>query len=216
MTTIALLRQTYLNTYLRRADGANVPWTDSQANQAITDALQATWNDGLGRRASGTVATSQSSDVYTIPAAFTVASGQGRISSIELERTAGGITSRVGVVTSWDYYSDTQVRIRPALPTDATLALRFFGWVPYLLDASDLPVRLESPVSMKAAALAFGQQIGFLVNSQMQQGLDSGRVVDYQTDVGASAYWERRYRDAIDGDQSRKSYAVRHAHRQRG
>lgn len=213
MTTVNLLRTTYLNTYLRRADGSAAPWTDAQANLAITDALTALWADGLGKRVSATVATSQASDLYTVPAAFTVAAGQGRVSRIELEQTSGGVSQRAGRVTSWEYISETQVRIQPLLPTDTTLLLRFLGWIPFLLDGSDLPVRLEGPAAMKAAALAYGQQAGQLVNSQIQQGLDSGRVVDYPTDVGLSAYWERRYRDAVDGDQALKSYAIRNAHR---
>lgn len=209
MTTIASLRQTYLNTYIRRADGDTTPWTDTQANQAITDALSALWQDGSSKRASGTVATSQASDVYTIPLVGGVVM---RVSRIELEQTNAGVTERVGRAMQWQYYSDTQVRITPRIRTDSSLLLRFFGWVPWSLTGSDLPVRLEPIVSMKAAALAYGQELGQLANSQLQQGLDQGRVVDYPTAVGLSAYWERRYRDALDGDESLRSLAPRAAH----
>jgi hypothetical protein len=212
-SNVSLLRQKYLDKYLRRREGDLVPWSDAEADQAIVDALVALWTDGIGNRAQGTVAPSQASDIYTVPAAFTNAAGQGRVSKIELEQTAGGVTGRVGKVTSWEYLGDTQVRIQPMLPTSSQLSLRFTGWVPFLIDGTDLPVRLQSVVAMKAAALCYGQLSGFLANSQSQQGQDSGRVVDYQTAVGLSAYWERRYRDAIDSDQNAKSYAPRHAFR---
>lgn len=209
MTTVALLRTIYLNNYLRRAETSTAPWTDSQANAAITDALVGCWQDGIGKRAQGTVATSQSSDVYTVPAALQA----GRISRIELEQTSGGVSRRVSKVTSWEPYSDTQVRITPLLATDTTLLLRFFGWVPFDVTGSDLPTRLEPAIAMKSAAIAYGQLAGQLTNAQIQQGLDSGRVVDYPTAVGLSAYWERRYRDILDGDASMRSFAPRHAHR---
>lgn len=208
MTTVALLRTTYLNDYLRRAEADGAPWTDGQCDRAISDALVALWADGIGKRASGTVATSQNSDVYTIPTAL----AGGRVSRIELEQTSGGVSQRVGRATKWSYYSDTQVRVSPRITTDATLALRFFGWIPFAATGSDLPTRLESVAAMKAAGLAYGQLLGQLSNSQLQQGLDQGRVVDYQTAVGLSAYWERRYRDALDGDEAMKSFAPRYAH----
>lgn len=208
MTTVALLRTTYLNTYLRRAEADATPWTDAECNTAITDSLVALWADGIGKRANGTVATSSASDVYTIPSAL----AGGRISRIELEHTSGGISQRAQRATKWAYFSDTQVRISPRVSTDAALAFRFFGWIPFAASGSDLPVRLESVVAMKAAGLAYGQLLGQLANSQLQQGLDQGRVVDYQTAVGLSAYWERRYRDALDGDEAMKSYAPRFAH----
>lgn len=206
MATVDSLR-TKLNTIVRRNDGSTTPWTDAQANAAVTDALSALWHDNIGKRAQGTVATSQASDVYAIPA------GVDRISRIELELVAGGSTSIVQKVTSWRYYDDTHVRIQPLLPTNASLLLRFFGWTAFALDGSDLPARLETAVSYKATAIAYGQELGQLGNSQLQQALDQGRVVDYATAVGLSAYWERRYRDLLDGDQAMKSYAARHAHR---
>lgn len=210
MTTVALIRTTYLNGILGvNADADAVPWAQARRTQAITDAFTALWQDGSGKRAQGTVATSQASDVYTIPAILQ----PGRVSRIELERTAGGVTQRIQRATHWEYYSDTQVRIEPLLPTDSSLSLRFFGWAPWDVTGSDLPTRLEPAVAYKAAALLYGEEAAYLANSQRQQGLDSGRVVDYQTAVGMSAYWERRYRDLLDGDQSIRSYASRHAHR---
>lgn len=210
MTTVALLRQTWVNSFLDRVDGQTVPWSDTEINQRITDALTQLWADGIGKRVTGTVATNQSSDVYTIPAAL---QSPGRISRIELEQVSGGVTSRVDRVTSWQVYSDTQVRVKPILPTDSTLALRFFGWAPFDVAGSDLPTRLENAVAMKAAGLAFGQMTGGLVNSQTQQGLDSGRVIDYQTAAGLSAYWERRYQEIIRRDPARISLGPRRATR---
>lgn len=209
MTTVALIRQKWVNVFLERAEGATNPWTDGECDQRIADALSQLWQDGIGKRATGTVATSQSSDVYTIPAALT----GGRISRIDLEQTSGGVTQRIDRVTSWQYYSDTQVRISPMLPTLSGLNLRFFGWVPFATDANDLPTRLENAVGMKAAGLAWTQLTGVLVNSQTQQGLYSGRVVDYQTASGLAAYHERRYQEIVRRDPARMSFAPRRAAR---
>lgn len=209
MTTVALLRTTYLNAILGRAEAQALPWPDAEVNQKITDALTQLWHDGIGKRANGTVATSQANDVYTIPAALT----GGRISRIELEQTSGGVTQRADRITNWRLYSETQVRISPMLPTNTSLLLRFFGWIPFATDGNDLPVRLENAVAMKAAALAYGNMTGDLVNDQTQQGLDSGRVVDYQSAIGLSAYWERRYQEIVRSDQNRMSFAPRRAQR---
>lgn len=209
MTTVALLRTTWVNGFLGRAEGQTVPWSDADVNLRITDALTQLWADGIGKRASGSVAPSQASDVYTIP---TLLQG-GRISRIELEQASGGVSARVDQITSWLVYSDTQVRIKPMLRTDATLTLRFFGWAPFDVTGADLPTRLENAVAMKAAGLAFGQMTGDLVNSQTQQGLDSGRVVDFQTAAGLSAYWERRYQEIVRRDPARISLAPRRASR---
>lgn len=210
MTTVALLRTNHVNLLVRRADGDTTPWTDAQIDKATTDALTQLWQDGVGKRVSGSVATSQASDVYTIPAGFAMPDGV--VSTIELIQTAGGVTQRVGRATRWRQISDTQVRVTPRIATDSTLTLLFTGWTPFNVTGSDLPVRLENIVAMKSAALCYGQELGQLANSQLQQGLDQGRVVDYPTAVGMSAYWERRYRDAIDGDRNLRSLAPRFAH----
>lgn len=208
MTTVALIRQTYVNDFVGRSDAQTIPWSDGDIDQHITNALAKLW-PVFGKFVNGTVATSQSSDVYTIPSALT----GGRISRIDLEQSSGGVTSLVDSISSWRYYSDTQVRIRPILPTDSTLSLRFFGWVPFATTGSDLPVRLESAIGERAAGMAFGQLAGQLANYQRQQGLDNGRVVDYPTAVGLGAYFERRYFEQMDQDPSRVSYAPRRARR---
>jgi hypothetical protein len=216
VTTVALLRTGFLNQRLRRVDGDAVPWSDAQCNALLVDALSQLWNDEIGKFVTGTVATDQASDVYSLPATFLGAGGVGissKVSRIELEHTSGGVSRRADRVTNWRPYSDTQVRINPMLPTDSSLLLRFFGWAPFAIDASDLPVRLENVVAMKAAALAYGELSSHLANSQTQQGLDSGRVVDYPTAVGLSAYWERRYQDQVERDPARRNFAPRSAHR---
>lgn len=212
MTTQANIRDTFLNTYLRRAAASTVPWTDAQALQAVDDAMRALWADRLGLRVSATVATNQNSDLYTVPATFTGATDF-QISRIDFESVSAGVTQHFDRVTSWRLQDPTHIVVRPMLPTDGTLSLRIAGWVPFLVDASTLPVRLEPVVAMKAAGLAYGQELGYQANAQTQQGLDNGRVVDYQTLVGASAYWERRYQDAIRGDPDQISLAPRRSRR---
>ncbi len=190
MTTVTLLRTTYVNGYLGRTDGATLPWSDTQVGQHITDALTKLWPD-VGLRLTGTVTADESSGIYTIPASIK------RVSRIVLEYVSGGVTDVVDTVVGWRYESDTTVRLNPRIPTLSGLSLRFYGWGPFAVTGSDLPTELEATVAERAAALAYGSLAGVLVNSQRQQGLDSGRVVDYQTAVGLSAYYERRYLDAI-------------------
>lgn len=209
MTTVAALRTGYVNALLGRENDADtIPWTTTHLDRHIVDVLRKLWPTH-GRFVSGTVAPSQSSDIYTIPSALT----GGRISRIELEQSSGGVSSLVDRVTDWRYHSDTQVRVRPLLPTDSTLLLRFYGWVPFAVDASDIPARIEPAVGERAAGFAYGQLGGQLVNYKRQQGLDSGRVVDYPTAVGLSAYFERRYFEQMDGDPSMVSYAPRRSKR---
>ena len=190
MTTVTLLRQTYVNGYLGRVDASTLPWTDTQVDRHISDAILKLWPD-VGIRATGTVAAATASGIYTIPNSIA------RIERIVLEYVSGGVTDVVDEVTDWRYESDTTVRVQPRVGTTTGLSLRFYGRKAYNALASDLPVDLEPTVAERAAALAYGSLAGILANSQRQQGLDSGRVVDYQTAVGMSAYYERRYQDAI-------------------
>ena len=191
MTTVTALRQTYVNGYLGRTDGQTVPWSDAQVDQHIKDALTKLWPD-VGPRVTGTVTANQASGIYRIPSSIK------RISRIVAEYISGGYTDVADTITNWRYETDTTVRINPRLPTLTGLSLRFYGWKAYLGDATDLPTDLEAAVAERAAALAYGSLAGQLANSQRQQGLDSGRVVDYQTAVGMSAYYERRYQEAIE------------------
>src|SRR3990170_5023694 len=124
MTTVALIRTNYLNGLLARAETDTVPWSDAQCTEHISDAIASLWPE-IGNPATGTVATNQNSPIYTIPTAL---SG-GRVSRIVIERVSGGRTTQVEKVTSWRYHSLTQVIIEPLYVTDATLTLRFYGWV---------------------------------------------------------------------------------------
>jgi hypothetical protein len=210
--TVTTIRQNHLNPILGIAsaqDADAIPWPTADRDRYIVDALYQTWPD-IGRRATGTVPTSQSSDVYTIPLVSGVAM---RVSRIDVEQTVGGVTARVDKALNWRYYSDTQVRVEPLIATVSGIALRFFGWVPYLADASDIPLRLEPVIAMRAAALAYGAEAGQMGNYKRQQGLDQSRVVDYQTLVGLSAYWERRYFEQIQKDVAQLSYAPRRGRR---
>lgn len=201
MTTVVLIRTTYVNGYLGRADGSTVPWSDTQVGQHITDALTKLWPD-VGVRTTGTVVAASGSGVYTIPASIK------RVSRIDLEYTDGAETDIVDTITNWKYETNSTVRVKPRISTLSGLSLRFYGWVPFSAVGTDLPVDLEAAVAERAAALAYGSLAGVLVNSQRQQGLDSGRVVDYQTAVGLSAYYERRYAEALDKYPSRVGAAA--------
>lgn len=204
MTTIAALRAR-VNINLKRGDTDPAPWVAGDLDQAVQDALLEVWPD-LGLKATGLVATNTSSGVYTIPG------GIQRISRIDVEAST---TDIVDQVTRWRYYADadppTKIKLTPRITSGYNL--RFFGWKPFDPTGSDLLVRLEEVVARKATALAYGILAGYLGNSQMQQGLDSGRVVDYQTAVGLSAYWERRYQEAIIIDPNRVGGGLRASRR---
>jgi hypothetical protein len=209
VTTVATIRTTFLNKYLgigSSNDADVVPWTSQERDEFIVGALYQTWPD-IGLRATGSVATSQASDLVTIPGSIQ------KISRIELRQTAGGVSTKIDRIVDWSLVSDTQVRINPLLPTNAQLALHFYGWKPFAVDAVDLLPRLERVVAFRAASLAFSALSGQLGNLARQQGLDNARVVDYPTAVGLAALWERRYFEAVDKEPSRISVAPRGARR---
>jgi hypothetical protein len=208
--TVATIRTGFLNGLLGLAsDGEAIPWTANDRDGFIRNALSQAWPD-LGLFVNATVAPSGASDVYTVPAILQ----PGLVSRVEVEYASGGASARVDRVTKWRQYSPTEVRIAPPLATDAAATLRFFGYVPFAADDPlDLPARLEFPIAMRAAAIAYGQMGSQLVNYKRQQGLDSPRVVDYQTAVGLSAYWERRYFEQISKDTARVSIAPRSSRR---
>lgn len=193
MTTVNALRTTYVNGYLGRADGSTIPWSDAQINQHITDALNKLWPD-VGNYLTGTAAVVSTTGIYTIPASIK------RVDRIVLELVQGGNTDIVDTITNWRYEAGsppTSVRVRPRMTALSGLSLRFYGWGPFSSVATDLPADFEATLSERAAGLAYGSLAGVLENLQRQQGLDSGRVIDYQTAVGLSAYWERRYLEAL-------------------
>lgn len=207
MATVVALRTTYLNDLLQRTDASSVPWTDSQCNQAITNALFDLW-PLLGQFVYGDVETSSTSQLYTVPVALGTVAGEYQISRIDVLDASGNYVDQVGI---WRRHSATQVVIKPLLSSGYTL--RFYGWKRFASDGSDLPVRLERAIAYKAASTAYGMLTGRLVNSQLQQGLDSGRVVDYPSAVGISAYWEAQYQRVIREDPARISLAPRGAYR---
>ena len=199
MTTIASLRTGFLNTYLKRTDGDPAPWTDADCDLALSDAVGDLWPD-LGSKTTGIVATDASTDRYTIPGSIVY------VARIDVESSTA---EYLDTVTKWRYFPDadppTKVIIAPKLQTGYNL--RFYGYIPFTV-TSLLP-RLEGAVASLGASYCYGILAGQLVNSQRQQGLDSGRVVDYQTAVGLSAYWMRQYQDAIRGDPSMVTNAPR-------
>lgn len=211
MTSIAQLRTTHLNKYLGVSDdGKELPWPADDRDQYLKDALALCWPD-IGNRVTGTVSTSDASDVVTLPAGWE--QGNAVISRIDLSYSTGGITRRVGKLTSWQYLDEGSILITPPLATLSGLTLRLVGSQPFAASGSDLPTRLERAIAYRAAALAFGSLAGQLANSSKQQGLDNGQIVDYPTAVGLSTYWERRYFEQIDKDPFRVSVGPRRARR---
>jgi hypothetical protein len=204
--TVATLRSTYLDGYLGRVAGDTKPWTDTKAEDAIEEALLEVWPE-IGLFMSATVAANQNSPIYAIPGNIE------RVSRIVLEKTDAGVVSHIDKVDSWRYHSATEVVIAPAIVTDASLALRFYGWKPFDPAGADLPDNLYTAVCMKAAANAWGQVVGLLTNFEDQLALDSGKVITHQDAVALTAYWQRRYEDRIRKVPGRVSYAPRAASR---
>jgi len=201
MTTIALLRTTYLNRNLGRTDGETIPWSDGDCDQHLTDALRSL-SPSHGILATGDVASSEATNEYTVPASIE------RVSRIEMLDADGLYLSPV---TNWRPTTSGKVVVKPRLATGYTL--RFTGWVSFNVTGSDLPVRLEHVVAKIATAGAYGQLAAFLSNSQRQQNLDIGRVIDYQQCVSLAAYWQRLAEATLFNDPSRTSFAPRRAAR---
>lgn len=211
MATLTQLRQDFLNGHLGMAvDGAALPFTTAQRDEFLRSALEQSWPD-IGNRATSSVATNGATDSITLPGAFQ--QGDSIINRIEVMYAQGGITRRVAQITSWYYRDETTIRIVPALPTLSGLTVEVVGWLPFTNTGSDLPVRLEQAIAARAASLAFGDIAGQLANSERQQGLDVGQIVDYPTAVGLSAYWERRYFEQIEKDPAKVAQGVRRARR---
>lgn len=201
MTTISALRQTYLNKYLARSDSDTLPWSTTDLDQHLADALRSL-APTHGILTSGDVATTSTNQQYTIPASIT------RVSRIELLDSQGYYLDDV---TNWRPIPSGKVVIKPRLADGLTL--RFTGWKPFAVTAADLTTDLEDVVAKLAAAQAYGQLAAHLTNSQRQQNLDSGRIVDHQQAIALSAYWQRLAESRLFNDTSRVSYAPRRAHR---
>jgi hypothetical protein len=207
MATVAALRTNYLNDLLERAEASTVPWSDAKCNQALTSALYDLW-PMLGQFVYGDVATDSETQLYTVPTALGTVEGEYQISRIEVLDASDNYVDTARV---WRRHSATQIVLKPRLSAGYTL--RFYGWKRFAVDGSDLPLRLERAVAYKAASTCFGMLTGRLVNSQTQQGLDSGRIVDYPSAVGLSAYWEAQFQRIAQNDPSRVSLAPRRAYR---
>lgn len=211
MATIGGMRETYLNGHLGISDdGAALPWSSDARDQYLRDALAQSWPD-VGLRAVDTVATSDASDVVTLPAGFDRESAI--IARIDLNYTSGGRTRRVGRLTSWQYLEDDTILITPPLATLSGLELRIVGFKAFSVTGSDLPARLERAIAYRAAAIAFSDLAGQLANSKKTQGLDNGQIVDYPTAAGLAALWERRYFEQIEKDPAATSQGPRRARR---
>jgi hypothetical protein len=204
VTTVAALRTTYLNNYLERTDADTLPWTTAELGQQLTDCLTKLWPKN-GIFTFGDVASSSTSMLYTVPAAF---GAKFRISRIEVLDSSSLYVDRV---LNWRAHSPTQILVKPLLQSGLTL--RMYGWKPFAVAGTDLDSDLEPTVAQRAAGRAFGALAARLLNSQRQQNLDSGRVVSYQDAIGLSAYYERLYAEGITDHPSRVSYSPRAAHR---
>lgn len=201
MTSIASLRTTYLNKYLARQDADMRPWATADLDQHLTDALASLYPTH-GILVTGDVATHSSGNEYTVPASIA------RLSRIDLLDASGRYLSPV---TNWRPVPSGAVVIRPLIVDGYTL--RFVGWKAFATTGADLPVNLEDVVAMLAAAGAYGQLAAELTNSQRQQNLDSGRMVDHQQAIALSAYWQRRAESRLFNDPSRISLGPRRAQR---
>src|SRR5512139_1018270 len=175
MATIATLRQSYLNDYLHRADGSTRPWSDTELDQYLADALVDLWPRN-GLQVTGDVATLSTSQEYTLPASMV------RVERIDVLDSSGFYIDRV---VNWRGIPGGKIVIKPVLADGYTL--RCVGWKAFAADGADLPSRLEASVARLAAGLAYGGLASDLLNSERQQNLDTGRVIDYGTAIGLSA-----------------------------
>jgi hypothetical protein len=206
MATILSLRTTYLNTYLDRNEGSTRPWTDAECSQFLTDALYATWPD-MGHF---TYAESPASGTQFIPvpATFTAALDYklSRVILLDAPQAQGG--TYTDDVKGYRKHSATTIVSKKVIP-QAGQYVGFYGFIPIAADGSTLPLRMESTISNLAASYAYGKLAAELLNSERQQNLDSGRVVDYASAAGFSSYWLRLYEARTVVEPLRLSYAPR-------
>jgi hypothetical protein len=188
VATITTLRQNYLNDYLHRSDSDTRPWSNTELDQYLADALNDLW-PGNGLQVTGDVATLSSAQEYSLPGSIV------RVERIDVLDASSFYVDRV---SNWRGIPGNKIVVKPVLADGYTL--RIVGWKPMALDGADLPTRLEPAVARLAAGLAYGGLASELLNSQRQQNLDSGRVVDYQTAIGMSAYYTRIARERLAGD----------------
>jgi hypothetical protein len=204
VTTIDTIRTDYLNPILHRVDGTTRPWGDTELNGYIADAITDLW-PANGKWATGDVATDSTTQTYTAP------TGVQRISRIDLVDPSGLYVDRA---FNWRLLSKgtpPTFVLRPLI--GAGLTLRVSGWGPFKSDASDLPDALKHVIAYLAASLAYGAQASLLTQSELQQGLDQGQVVDYPTTIGLGAYWQKRADVILQTDDSFVTIGPRAAYR---
>lgn len=196
-----------VNTYVKRQAGDTRPWTDAQVTQAVTDTLDQLWPDfGVLTAAE---ASADGTQFIAVPAAFTSAASY-RLSRVLVKRSDGIISDKA---TGFQLDVGGKVFIKTRIASGNIL--RFYGFTPYLNDASNVPDRLKSALAMRSAGFLWGMLGAELANSELQQTLDSGRVVTAAEAMSQSAYFERRFQDATEREPTRISYAPRAANRGR-
>lgn len=204
MTAIDTIRTTFLNPLLHRQDGSTLPWTDAELNAFEGVAITDLWPQN-GKWATGDVATSSTSQTYTVPG------GIQRISRIDLVDSGGLYVDRA---FNWRVLAKgvaPTIVVQPLL--GASLTLRVSGWLPFAADGSDLPAGLQHVIAYLAASLAYGGLASQLTQSELQQGLDRGQVVDYPTAVGLAAYWQKQAEIILATDDSLVTVGPRAAYR---
>jgi hypothetical protein len=203
-TAIQDIRSGYVDLHLHRTAGGTRPWSDAELEAAIAEVIAKLW-PRLGVYTHGDVDADQTTNLYTVPTEFGTS---WRISRIDLLDSTGLYRDRI---SNWRIHDSTQVIVKPLIANGATL--RFYGWVPFAADGSDLPDDLASMVGHRASSRAWTNLAGELLNSERQQNLASGRVVSYADAVGLAAAHERTYQDGTIDHPSRVSYAPRAANR---
>jgi len=202
MTTIAAIREPTLNAFLGRTDGGTKPWTDTDCNTVIGQALEELW-PMMGVYFNDVATVDEETQFYTLPAGMEI------VSRIQLESISPAEV--LSGVPNWRRTGDSELLIQPRIPNDSNLQLRIYGWKPYQSDASDIPDRLATLVAMKAASLAYGLLGAQLSNYEQQIALDSGKQITYADAVGLSSYWQRRYEDRIRAEPGQVTLAPRMA-----
>lgn len=206
-SSIAAIRA-IANTYLKRVDGSTRPWADADVNQAISDTLDQLWPD-FGVAVYGETPTT-AAQLIAVPVEFTANAVGYKISRIIVKNSAGTAADKA---SGWQAHPGGFVFIKTIVASGNTFG--FYGFTPYLNDASNLPARLNSAIAARAAGFAWGNLGAELVNSEIQQTIDSGRVVTSQQALAMAAYYERRFQDATQREPTRLSYAPRASNRSR-
>lgn len=203
--------QAITNKYLKRtnesAGGSGRPWTDAEVLQAVTDTLDQLWPD-FGILTYGEV-DATGVQLVAVPTELSANAVGYRVSRIVLKNSAG---NQAQSVTGWRPHPGGYVLIK-TLVSGGTFG--FYGFIPYLNDASNLPDRMKSAIAARAASFCWGLLSSELTNSEIQQTIDSGRVVTSQQALAQSAYYERRFQDATEREPTRVSYAPRASNRSR-